>query len=67
MVTSLRAPSAVWSREMPSWAFLPATVYDRIWERIREEKSLTAQWSGAEVADYGLTLYMPVLDSGGDS
>jgi len=34
----------------------------RMWERIKEERSITAQWPGSDVSDAVLTLLMPVAD-----
>jgi len=38
----------------------------RMWERIKQEKTIAVRWEGIEASDFALTLYMTVPD-GGDS
>jgi type VI secretion system protein ImpJ len=38
----------------------------RMWERIKQEKTIAVRWEGIEASDFELTLYMTVPD-GGDS
>lgn len=38
----------------------------RMWERVTQERTLTAQWPNSEVADVQLTLYMPVPEAGAE-
>ncbi|MHC5001566.1 MAG: type VI secretion system baseplate subunit TssK [Planctomycetota bacterium] len=37
----------------------------RVWERVEQDRGLTAQWPNCEVGDTKLTLYMPIADGGG--
>ncbi|MFL7810771.1 MAG: type VI secretion system baseplate subunit TssK, partial [Anaerolineae bacterium] len=37
----------------------------RMWERIKQEKSIAVRWEGIEASDFELTLYMTV--PGGNS
>ncbi|UCD74777.1 MAG: type VI secretion system baseplate subunit TssK [Phycisphaerales bacterium] len=39
----------------------------RMWERVKQEMTLSAQWPGAEGAEVSLTLYMPVAEYEADS
>jgi predicted component of type VI protein secretion system len=32
----------------------------RMWDRIKEEKTMAARWPDMQTADYALTLYMPI-------
>jgi hypothetical protein len=36
----------------------------RMWERIKQEKSIAVRWEGIETADFELVLYMTVPDGG---
>ena len=39
----------------------------RMWDRVKQEQSLTAVWPGAAEADVSLILYMPVAEKGADT
>ncbi len=51
----------------PSVQFFRLATADsmRAWDRIKNDKKMTAQWPDSEVSDMSLTLYMPVSDGGG--
>jgi type VI secretion system protein ImpJ len=36
----------------------------RMWEKIKQEKSIAVRWEGIEAADFGIVLYMTVPDGG---